>query len=82
MATNIVDSVPFQAAWADRPVLVISGENDKRIPISYVKQRIANLEQGSVHVTTAIYPNEDHFLVFSQPESVMQTVAKWLTGVK
>lgn len=82
MDTHIVDSTQFQAAWANRPVLVISGEIDKRIPISYVEQRIANLERGHVNVTTAIYPNEDHFLVFSQPDSVMQTIAEWLSRVK
>ncbi len=81
MDTNIVDSAPFQAAWANRPILVISGEIDKRIPLSYVEQRITNLEHGDVKVTTHIYPNEDHFLVFSQPEHVMQTVAEWLSGV-
>lgn len=81
MDTNIVDSAPFQAAWANRPMLVISGEIDKRIPLSYVEQRITNLEHGNINVTTHIYPNEDHFLVFSQPEHVMQTVAEWLSGV-
>jgi pimeloyl-ACP methyl ester carboxylesterase len=80
--TNIVDSTQFQTAWVNRPVLVISGEIDKRIPLDYVKQRIANLESANVNVTARIYPNEDHFLVFSQPDSVMQTVAEWLSGVK
>lgn len=82
MDTNIVDSAPFQTAWANRPVLVISGEADKRIPIRYVEDRVANMEQSNINITTAIYPKEDHFLVFSQPESVMQTVAEWLTGLK
>ncbi len=82
METNIVDSPQFQTAWANRPVLVISGEDDKRIPLSYVEQRVANLEQGNVNVIAVIYPNEDHFLVFSQPENVMQTVTDWLSELK
>lgn len=78
MDTHIVDSAKFQAAWANRPMLVISGEDDKRIPLSYVEQRIAAMQQASIDVTFIIYPNEDHFLVFSQPKSVTQEVSVWL----
>lgn len=78
MATEIVDSVSFQTAWANRPVLVISGEADNRIPLIYVEQRIAAMHRANIEVTPIIYPNEDHFLVFSQPPSVLQNVSVWL----
>lgn len=76
--TTIVDGPAFQAAWADRPVLIISGEADKRIPISYVRQRADNFRDGRINLTTAYYPNEDHFLTFSQPENIMTTVTTWI----
>ena len=82
MPPNIVDSPAFQTAWANRPILIVSGEADKRIPISYVQQRIANFEKANINVTIKRYPNEDHFLVFSQPDSIRQTIAEWLSGVK
>ncbi len=82
MATEIVDSATFQAAWANRPVLVISGETDNRIPLAYVEQRVAVMQQASIDVTPIIYPNEDHFLVFSQPEAIMNDVADWLASVE
>lgn len=78
MDTNIVDSVSFQSAWANRPILVISGEADKRIPLAYIEQRVTVMRQASIDVTSKIYSNEDHFLVFSQPQSVMQDVSVWL----
>lgn len=82
MATEIVDSPSFQAAWANRPMLVISGETDNRIPLAYVEQRVAAMQQASIDVTPIIYPNEDHFLVFSQPEAIMNDVADWLASVE
>ena len=82
MDTNIVDSPPFQAQWANRPVLVISGEDDKRIPVNYVEQRVAIMEQENIDVTTIIYPHEDHFLLFSQPENILENVAEWLSETK
>lgn len=82
MATEIVDSVSFQTAWANRRVLIISGEVDKRIPLSYVNQRVAAMQQAIIEVTPITYPNEDHFLVFSQPEAIMNDVADWLASVE
>ena len=76
--TGIVDSDSFQERWAGRPVLVISGEADKRIPISYVQERVAGMQNGGIIVTTSFYPNDDHFLTFSQPQNIMDDVAGWL----
>ncbi|MCI0397870.1 MAG: alpha/beta fold hydrolase [Chloroflexi bacterium] len=39
MATDLVESQPFLDAWRGRPVLVITGEADERISLSYVDQR-------------------------------------------
>ena len=80
--TSIVDGSSFQEMWAERPVLVISGEADKRIPIRYVQDRVAEMQNGRLTVTTSYYPDEDHFLIFSQPESIMDDVASWLNGGK
>jgi pimeloyl-ACP methyl ester carboxylesterase len=78
MATEIVDGGAFRDAWRSRPVLVMTGEADERIPASYVRQRASNLRAGGVQVTEIVYPGEDHFLVFSQPQKVMDDIAEWL----
>jgi pimeloyl-ACP methyl ester carboxylesterase len=76
--TGIVDGDPFQADWAGRPILVISGEADRRIPIGYVEDRVAEMENGRIIVTTAYYPGEDHFLTFSQPDNIMAVIGNWV----
>jgi hypothetical protein len=40
------------------------------------------MQNGGLIVTTSYYPDEDHFLTFSQPESTMDDVADWLNGGK
>ncbi len=75
---SILDTAKFKAQWAQRPVLVIAGMADERIPLAYVRQRAAALRAGSVNVTLREYPDEDHFLFFSQPEALLQDVAEWL----
>ncbi len=82
MATHIVDSPAFQEKWQNRPVLVISGAVDRRIPIGYIEQRVSTMEMGEIDVSTVIYPNEDHFLLFSQPQSVMEDMANWLVKIE
>lgn len=82
MSTQIVDGQPFQEKWANRPVLVISGALDRRVPINYVENRISRMRGGDVEVSSVIYPNEDHFLFFSQSEKIMTDVSDWLSGIE
>lgn len=79
MPPNIINRSTFQQAWHNRPILVITGETDKRIPLKFVENRIATLKQSGVKVTTITYPNEDHFLFFSQPEQVLDDISWWLS---
>jgi pimeloyl-ACP methyl ester carboxylesterase len=78
MAIEVVDQVTFQSDWAERPVLVVTGQADERIPVSYVTERVRALERGGVAVTYIVYPEEDHFLFFSQPARVLEAIAQWL----
>jgi len=78
MAPAIVDDPAFHRQWANRPVLILAGAVDRRIPLAYVEERVARLESGGVDVMSVIYPGEDHFLVFSRPERIRQDLAGWL----
>ncbi|MEM7801642.1 MAG: prolyl oligopeptidase family serine peptidase, partial [Chloroflexota bacterium] len=78
MTPEIIDGPQFQAAWQERPILVITGALDRRIPLSYVETRVETLRKGGVGVSLVTYPEEDHFLLFSQPESVMNDIKAWL----
>ena len=81
MATVVTNS-QFQQAWATRPVLVITGEADERIPLSYVNDRVASLQAAGVAVSYFTYPNEDHFLFFSQADVIVPQIGQWLTTVQ
>lgn len=81
MATEAVEQQTFLDSWRGRPVLVVSGEDDRRVPVAYVRSRVAALQQSGVAVSEEIYPGEDHFLVFSQPASVLQDISDWLSGI-
>ena len=78
MVPNIVASDKFQQAWSGRPVLIVTGEADERIPVGFVDQRARELAEGGVHVTYRQFPDQDHFLFFSQPSSVLDVVEAWL----
>jgi poly(3-hydroxybutyrate) depolymerase len=78
--TTLVDTAAFQQAWENRPMLLISGRADKRIPFGYMQERIQNLRAGGIDLTTAIYA-EDHFLFFSQAEGVLADISIWLTEI-
>jgi pimeloyl-ACP methyl ester carboxylesterase len=78
METRLVDDPAFLERWRGRPVLVMTGAADERIPLRYVEQQIRVLREGGVAVTEHIYPGEDHFLVFSQPEAIREDVLQWL----
>jgi poly(3-hydroxybutyrate) depolymerase len=80
MKTEVVDRESFQQAWNGRPVLIVTGEADERVSVSYVAERASRMEQGGVSVTYVTYPGEDHFLFFSQLDNVLQDVASWLSG--
>jgi dipeptidyl aminopeptidase/acylaminoacyl peptidase len=78
MATNVIDSPAFQSAWRGRPVLVISGEDDRNIPINYVLRRVEQLKAGGVQVALISYPGEDHFLFFTQRRDVSSNIVQWI----
>ncbi|MFT5127668.1 MAG: putative esterase [Rhodothermales bacterium] len=68
----------FHAAWSGKPVLLLHGGQDRRIPQSFVDAAGSSMSRGGVSVTTRIFESEDHFLFFSQPDKVLDTIANWM----
>ncbi|MFK7802458.1 MAG: alpha/beta hydrolase family protein [Anaerolineae bacterium] len=69
---------PFNTAWRGRPVLLIHGEQDLRMPMNYLNQHIGFMENGEIDLKTVLYSEEDHFLFFAQREELMETIAHWI----
>lgn len=78
MADAVIGSDEFHKKWAGRPILVLSGEDDERVPVEYVRARVRSLSAGGVDVRLVTYPKEDHFLFFSQRNAILQEIANWL----
>ena len=68
----------FLKQWQGRPVLVLAGEKDERIPFSWTQEQAALLKAGKVKVTVKSYPGEDHFLFFTHWKDLVETMSTWM----
>jgi predicted esterase len=62
----------------NRPVLILSGQNDDRVPWSYVDDYAAKLEKGGMQVTKRAFDGEDHFLFFRRQTEILDEVRRWI----
>jgi len=62
------------------PVLLISGVDDRRIPVSNLRQNVRALKANGTEIQSQYIENEDHFLFFSQPEIVIENITTWYRG--
>jgi pimeloyl-ACP methyl ester carboxylesterase len=75
---DVVLADDFVRGWRGRPVLIVQGEQDRRIPARYVRERAQGLAGAGMDVTYREFAGEDHFLLFSQPDVVLNAVQEWL----
>jgi pimeloyl-ACP methyl ester carboxylesterase len=68
----------YGTAAGRSPVLVITGSDDNRVPTDYVARGVAALRKTCAAVEYHTIPEEDHFLLFSQPDRVMSLIGDWL----
>lgn len=67
--------------WQGRPVLVVHGSADRRIPERFVSGCVRELETAGVKTTYLLVEGQDHFLYFSDPEQVNAALQRWLKEV-
>lgn len=75
---DMISTEPFNTGIKGRPVLVLHGSEDERIPAKYVEQSVNYLDQYGVDVKVLFYSGEDHFLLFSKPDQICNDIASWL----
>ena len=73
-----LNSKEFSIQERDKPVLVITGENDDRVPLSYVMNCAGIMKSAGAHVEMSAYAGADHFLVFSHRERLLEQLSDWL----
>jgi pimeloyl-ACP methyl ester carboxylesterase len=70
----------FIEGWTRRPVLIIHGERDNRVPKAYVDSVARGLSEGDASVSYSVYSNEDHFLFFSSIDRALAEVEEWTSA--
>ena len=68
----------FVSAVGTRPILVVHGGQDTRIPPDYVDQAVSQMRSAGVRVQSICYPEEDHVLVLSAQERFHTDLLKWI----
>ncbi len=63
----------------DRKFLFLHGGRDMRIPRSFVEGTVGSLRRFGCDVALKVYDEEDHYLLFSQQEAVVDDIVKFLS---
>lgn len=69
----------FSTRNQDRKILFLHGGRDQRIPRSLVEGTAGFLKRLGFDVRLKVYDEDDHYLLFSQPEVVLGDVLEWMT---
>jgi len=64
----------FSACAQDSKMLFLHGGCDERIPRSLIEGTVASIKRLGCDVQLKIYNNEDHYLLFSQQEAVLDDI--------
>lgn len=62
----------------NRPVLILSGQNDDRVPWSYVDDYAVQFEKAGMKITKRAFDGEDHFLFFRRQTEILDEVRRWI----
>lgn len=74
---DILGSLVFVQACAGKSILVLHGDEDDRIPRKYVEEPLKSLA-GKISVEAKYFPGEDHFLILSKRDAVLEEVGNWM----
>jgi predicted esterase len=77
---NLFSRPEFLSRSKDRRIVFLHGGRDARIPKEFVKGTVANLRQLGCDVDLKIYEDEDHFLLFSQPDAVLGDIGECMAS--
>jgi predicted esterase len=70
----------FSRSAKECKFLFLHGGCDERIPRSLVEVSVASLKRLGCNVQLKVYNNEDHFLLFSQQEAVINDIAEYINA--
>jgi predicted esterase len=71
-------SQAFSIQGRDKPVLIITGQDDDRVPLPFVVTCAGIMKSAGARVEMSAYAGADHFLVFSHRERFLEQMSDWL----
>lgn len=71
----------FTEQWRGKPVLVITGTDDDRVPLSHVNSYASSMRNSGVRVEMSSYEGADHFLFFSHRDRCLEQLSGWFTRI-
>ncbi len=77
---ELFSTKPFLSRARDRRILFLHGGRDEQIPRGTVEATAASLKRRLSDVRIKVYDEEGHWLLFSQPESVLGEVAECMAA--
>jgi predicted esterase len=77
---GLFSSKQFLSRARDRKILFLHGGCDGQIPRTIVEATVASLRQRVSEVRLKVYDDEGHWLLFSQPKSVLDDVFECMTA--
>lgn len=66
---------------AGKPIFILTGAIDDRIPLGYVQTCAADLEHVGARVRLESVPDANHFLIFSHQEKMLSELEAWLNSL-
>jgi pimeloyl-ACP methyl ester carboxylesterase len=76
---DLFGSPEFEAQNEGLRLLFLHGSNDLRIPCNFVEGTAKTLQRTGHDVEVEIYDGEDHYLILSQPEALLDDLAEFMT---
>ncbi len=73
-----IESEKFTSAVGSRPILVISGENDNRIPPAYLQENISKMKKIGLNVSSLFYSGTDHILILDSLDRLHSDLLRWI----
>jgi len=76
--TEQLGSVELAAQCRGKPMLVLTGNEDDRIPLGYVERSVGFITAAGAAPTLEVVPEANHFLFFSHRERATAVLIDWL----
>ncbi len=71
-------TAPFVSAWKDKPILLLHGTADNRIPVDYIKEAEQSIRRLGIPLESQFYEGQTHFLFFTIRDQVCGRIGNWL----